>query len=65
MMANAIIIEAKLTDLFGKKWAKMNMKNSNQTEEIVINKQKDDIIQKEIDRVTKDKSISEGKDLNC
>lgn len=60
MMANTGIIEAKLTDLFGKKWAKMNMKNSNQTEEIVINKQKDDIIQKEIDRVTKDKSISEG-----
>ena len=46
MMANTGIIEAKLTDLFGKKWAKMNMKNSNQTEEIVINKQKDDIIKK-------------------
>ena len=60
MMANTGIIESKMTQLFGKKWTRMNMKNSQQTEEIVINKEKDIIIQKEIDRVTKDKKLSEG-----
>ena len=60
MMANTGIINAKMTKLFGKKWDRVNMKNSQQNEELVINKQKNDVIQKEIDRVTKDKKMSEG-----
>ena len=60
MMANTGIINAKMTKLFGKKWERVTMKNSQQNEELVINKQKNDVIQKEIDRVTKDKKMSEG-----
>ena len=60
MMANTGIIEAKMIKLFGKKWERNTMKNSQQNEELVINKQKNDVIQKEIDRVTKDKKMSEG-----
>lgn len=60
MMANTGIIEAKLTQLLGKKWSRKTMKNSNETESVVINQEKNDIIQKEIDRVGKDTKITSG-----
>ena len=60
MMANTGIVEAKLTQVLGKKWSRKTMKNSNETEPIVINQEKNDIIQKEIARVEKDTKITSG-----
>jgi hypothetical protein len=60
MMANTGIVEAKLTEFLGKKWSRKTMKNSNETESVVINQEKNDIIQKEIDRIGKDTKMTSG-----
>ncbi len=60
MMGQKDIYEAKMTELFGKRWLKNNAKNSQQTETIIISQAKNDQLVKEKETVMADKSLTSG-----
>ena len=60
MLNHELALNIKMTELFGKGWTKVNRKNSNQDESLLINEAKQTLLENEKTRIEKDSKMESG-----
>ena len=58
MMNQQLEISEKMTELYGKKWTKVNRRNSNETESIVYSQEKQSVLEAEIKEIESNKNLT-------